>query len=196
MTELEDLRRELHAPLGPEAGTIDLDVIVAKGRRLRWRRRLIVAGTAAAVLAAGVAVPVLYRPDPPVGPVAAGETAPSAGWIRTGAPDGRILQLERGPDGRLLLVTGWALGESLVVQAEMSDGASDRVPGFHVFTVPGETGVVFGYHVGPADRIVAEIDGRTEEAQRWPWPDDPGIVVFWFPAVESPDPVVGNPRVI
>ncbi|GAB7043855.1 MULTISPECIES: hypothetical protein [Catenuloplanes] len=186
MTDLEALRRELREPLGAAAGSLDLGVIVAKGRRLRRRRRLTVAGAVAAVLAVGAAVPVLYRsPAPPPTVVAA--TPAADVMIRTGAADGRAFTLEPAGAGRLRLRTGWAMGASFVVQDE---AVSDRAPGFHVFTVPGETGAVFGYHVGRADRISGRVDGELHDARLWPWSGDPSIVVFWFPAAPVGDPVV------
>ncbi|GAB7050097.1 hypothetical protein [Catenuloplanes indicus] len=185
MTDLEALRRELREPLGADAGSLDLGVIVAKGRRLRRRRRLVMAGAAAAVLAVGAAVPALYRSPAPHPPVTA--AIPAAGvMIRTGAADGRAFALEPAGDGRLRLRTGWAMGASFVVQDE---AVSDRAPGFHLFSVPGETGAVFGYHVGRADRITGRVGGEHRVARLWPWSEDPSIVVFWFPGA-SGDPMV------
>ncbi|MEU3649850.1 hypothetical protein AB0E59_41220 [Lentzea sp. NPDC034063] len=39
----------------------------------------------------------------------------------------------------------------------------------------------FGYYVGPADRIEAEIDGTTVRAQMVPWSHDSSVKAFWFP---------------
>jgi hypothetical protein len=89
MTDLDTLRRALHASAKPEAPpepTFDPAAIIARGRRLRWRRRAAAAGgglcLGVAVLGAVVGIGRLTAPSPPghptispVGPAGVGTSA-------------------------------------------------------------------------------------------------------------------------
>lgn len=74
----------------------------------------------------------------------------------------------------------------VVALTSSSDFVNSERPGFHY--IQGGlhshgSGVfipAFGYYVGPADRIEAEVDGRTVRARVVPWSHDSSVKAFWF----------------
>ena len=81
MTDLDTLQRALRA--SEEAGGLDVTVIIARGRKLRWRRRLVAVGgglcVAAALAAVAAGAPHLARPalTPGQRPAAPGQSVPA-----------------------------------------------------------------------------------------------------------------------
>jgi hypothetical protein len=72
-------------------------------------------------------------------------------------------------------------------------------PGFHqVMGGDSSSGVfvpAFGYYVGPAARIEAEVKGVIVQARVVPWSEKSSIVAFWFPEDVLPDAtLLGRPN--
>ena len=85
-------------------------------------------------------------------------------------------------------------GQPVTVVTTNETTGSDRSPGFHAVqgTMEVETHITptFGYYIGSAVRITATANGtgRTVNAHRATWSEDPSVVMFWF------NPDVGSVR--
>jgi hypothetical protein len=205
MNDLDTLRAALRAPAS-DPGTVDLDTIMAAGRRMRRRRRLLGAGavagiTAAAVLFAGAWTVRQPDPDLPGVAVTVGRTAPVTG----NPPVGAVIQAGGDrvfyfvavdqpllPKTHIGVVAGRqdpAGGITAGVMTNEFRGA-DRSPGFHALSLAMgiDSGPVpaFGYFVGPAAQIIAVAGGRRVLAHQAQWSEDPRVVVFWFDLADLP----------
>ncbi|MBM7494704.1 hypothetical protein JOD64_005926 [Micromonospora luteifusca] len=82
-----------------------------------------------------------------------------------------------------------ALDGTLTTDILVNDvGGVDRSPGFHQIgyderssSAPVPT---FGYFVGPAQRIIGNVDGRQVDARLARWSVDKQVVIFWFDPTE------------
>jgi hypothetical protein len=203
MNDLDDLKAALTEPPDFTPRPLDLEAVMTTGGRIRRRRRLAVGATAGlAVVALLVGGNVLAHRTTPDGrggqPVAAQpdakqpDTTPPV--ISTGLPAGsgewvlypKPIREAAIPDITFGLMLGVAVEGNELVDAVMSNETegSDKAPGFHAVQKRMEIdqGVTptFGYYVGPAAKITAEVRGKTVTASQSPLDDS--IQVFWFDA--------------
>jgi hypothetical protein len=205
MNDLETLRVALHAPT-PDPGTVDLERIMAEGRRVRRRRRLLGAGTVAGLLVAAVLGSVAWTVRPPqplperpavtVGQTVSVQGEPPLGDIIAAGGD-RVFYFVAIDDPQLPrthfgLLAGHRDAAGTVHGDVMSNEVDrlDRSAGFHgVTTAMGVEDVdvpAFGYFVGPVARIVGVVDGRRIAARQAAWSENPRVVVFWFDLADVP----------
>ncbi|MGV9359670.1 hypothetical protein [Amycolatopsis sp. NPDC003731] len=224
MNELDDFRAALRQPPEVPFAEPDLAGIMAGGRRIRRRRRLLT-GTAGVAAAAAVVLVVVFaiqlrQPAPaPVAqpPSPAPAVSTTAGppaeqpigdvvgtGIRTAAGElvfyARAIDLPELPGTRFGLVAGLRSGASLrALQVTNEFRGSDRSFGFHATdggeTVGNQLIPVFGYFAGPAARITTTVHGKTIEARLATWTADSTVVFFWFDPVEVPNSAVLTPLI-
>ncbi|MEU0536715.1 hypothetical protein [Amycolatopsis tolypomycina] len=225
MNDLDDFRAALRQPPEEPFAEPDLAKIMAGGRRIRRRRRVLT-GTAGVAAAAAVVLVVVFatqlrqpapapvaQPPSPSLSVSATSPAPAAerpigNVVGTGirTPAGEIVIYARAVDlpelsgTRFGLVAGYRSGTSLQsVLATNETRGSDRSFGFHATdggdVIGNQVIPVFGYFAGPAARITTTVHGQTVEANLARWTEDPNVVIFWFHPDTVPDSAVLTPLI-
>jgi len=209
MTDLEALRRALREPPTEQFGDLDVSRIMASGRRIRTRRRVLVGGGAvaatAAVLVAVTTFGNLAAPAP-VAPATVLPTEPSpvvprqvdrpplGDVIHTGIMDARgevVFYFYKIDVPELPKVHFGLSAAHLDQHNNLKQGVANNefrkaadAPGFHpIMGGNSETGVfvpAFGYFVGPAAQVKATVMGRTVNAKLATWSEDPTVHAFWF----------------
>ncbi len=205
MIDLDTLRAGLRDEADQPLAAVDIAKVMAAGRRIRWRRRLLAGSAVTAVTAAVVVVTAMAGN----GGAAAGQRsvtgAPGGAASTSATPDSGVLgELIhtgiRTAQGELVIygvpvdeaqlpgihfgfMAGAGQPPAPLVETNETAG-SDRGPGFHAV----EGGIVtngvavpeFGYYVGPAAKITAAVGGRRIQAHHATWSEDSSVVVFWF----------------
>jgi hypothetical protein len=209
MTDLEGFRDLLRGPAVAAGGSVALDEIVRRGRRLRTRRRVAggMAGLAVLSVVVGGGV-TLWEKTSFAGPApveaAAGTWGPAGTWgetVETGMaqPGGQVvLMLSFLKTTGMQSVGCFEAAERSVSGCRSVVDFTERTfaTGFHAIHAPGRVeGMgelpVFGYFVGPVRAITAKADGRTVTAQLSVWSEDADVTLFWFPLDEvSPEAVL------
>lgn len=197
MNDLDEFRAALHGPPETQGRPAPLGDIIHAGKRLRRRRRIVTAVVAAAALAViGGGTGIVYQASRPVNVVPAeGLYSPAGSWgaaAETGIQQKAgqfVITFYRSAEApETLGFRGCWAGPDGAVDADdcyVSGMEPDRTPGFHSISVPqninGQDQPMFGYFVGPAEKITAKKDGKTITAETAVWSEDPDIVMFWFP---------------
>ena len=201
MKDLGTLRRALQAP-APDPGRLHLGEIMARGRRLRRRRRALAAGgfaCLAAVLAtAGIAVGHLGRTEHPMPqfPLSAGHSpgrnpnAPYGAVIHTGikSQTGELVffmvrvHVKELPGTTFGIMGGYRTAAGHLAGAVETNETSgpDTSPGFHAVEAPINGLPEFGYYAGPAAKITGTVGGQKVRASVARWSVNRKIVIFWF----------------
>lgn len=222
MTDLDALRNALHET-PPQGLTLDTSRILADGKRLRRRRRLLngsgVVGVAAAVVAVVLGTGLL-KAAPQAGntPVAAPTSSLSVEQ-ESRAPYGEVIPTGiKGPAGELVFyavriddpenlprthfgvmaayrAADGKLKDVMIINETKS---TDRRPGFHQLDggeqIQGQYLPVFGYYAGPAAKITTTAHGKEVQAAVATWSVDPSVRIFWFdPQLVDSDKVLTPP---
>jgi hypothetical protein len=145
----EDLRDRLDATLSAVTPSpAPVDDAITRGRRIRWRRRAVVAAAAAAVAAIGVLIPLSMHPQAAPRPVSPARGLPAhytvtvqppdrgspAGLIASGTVNGKAWQvrvveeLGQGPTEPAVYVTGTAFGPGTGVIGGFAHGLKISTP--------------------------------------------------------------------
>ncbi|WP_020674240.1 hypothetical protein [Amycolatopsis nigrescens] len=212
MTDLETLRAALRTPPAEDLGTVDVRRVMATGRRIRFRRRLLagggVAGLTAVVLFAVFSLGQLAQvtPAPPDPQITAAQPPPRPALAPLGAvvPTGiktsggelvfyvTAVRAAELPDVHFGLVSGYRDATGRIEPGILNNetAGSDRSPGFHhLWGGNYDSGgylPVHGYYAGPAASITAQVGGKVVQAKQARWSEDPSIVIFWFDQPDQP----------
>jgi hypothetical protein len=207
VTDLDTLRRALQAPPAAGLGSLHVGQIMARGRRVRRRRRVLTVAGGAAGLAAVVAAAVIVPgAGPAAGPrhlvpalapgrsAALGRSGPYGSVISTGIRNsaGELVfyavrvHAAQLPDTTFGIMSGYrkASGKLTADVLDSEFSGPDTAPGFHAVHAPMTVGKEaipeFGYYAGPAVKITGIVGGRRILADHAQWSVNPKIVIFWF----------------